>query len=102
MSFVSIQSVFSEVAAKYGLRSQFEAAEVCYVFNTLVVRECSEKLSHSVKAQYLKDKVLWVAAKSSASCNRLSMSTPKLLTLLQERFGTDSVRSIRIVQADIF
>ena len=98
MAFSSIQSVFSRVAAKYGLQGEFEAAHVCHAYEEMVKKCCGDKLAGKTTAKYLKNSVLWVSVSGSSAAQKLQISLHTILRSLQELFGKDRVKSIRIVQ----
>lgn len=98
MTFSSIQSVFSRVASKYGLQGEFEAAHVCNAYEKIVKKCCGDKLASKTMAKYLKNNVLWVSASGSSAAQKLQISLHTILRGLQELFGKERVKSIRIVQ----
>jgi hypothetical protein len=98
MTFSSIQSVFSRVSAKYGLQGEFEAAHVCHAYEKIVKQCCGEKLATKTAAKYLKNNFLWVSASGASASQKLQMSLHNILRKLQELFGKERIKSIRIVQ----
>ena len=80
------------------LTREFAAAHVLKVFGQVVHDVCGEQLAVKTQAKYLKRQVLWVAVENSATAQKLQLSLHIILGKLQEQFGAEEIKKIRIVQ----
>lgn len=88
----------SKVAAKYGIAGELEAAHVRFAYNNLVEEMCGKQLVGKTSAKYLKKRELWVKVYGSAAAQSLQLKKHLILEKLQEKFGSDRIASLRIVQ----
>ena len=93
----SLQNLLPVVAARYHFKKALDAIEICREYRSLAPRLLPGESLKNTTARSYKDRTLTLAVQSSAWAQELQMRKHLIQEAINQKFGEDTVRKIRIV-----
>lgn len=92
-----IGSLLNKTINKAGISEQVGAAVVCDQFNKIVIEVLGQNIKDKVKALYVKNKTLSVAALSSVVGQEIKLHEQEILEKLVVKVGKNKVERLRFL-----
>lgn len=94
MSFINLKDLIPQSLSRNSIKPQVEATNVLTDFVYLVTEVWNEEVASFVEPKYLKDGILCVHCKNSATASALQSAKNKLVEELNKFSKTDIVKDI--------
>lgn len=81
---------------KQEIKASFSDKDVFYVFSRVIKEEYGNYGAEKLKADFFKNKTVFVKSESSNFASELWMNRQKVIRKMNEELGNDAVREIKI------
>jgi len=93
--FYDIKSLLNKNIRQAGLGKQVEAVNIVELFNQLAPALLGQKIARQARAIHIRNSILTIQCSSSLVMQELHYREYKIIKILNDKLGRDSVKKIR-------
>jgi len=94
---IPLKDLIPQALKRNKINSQVEATLILEEFNKIAETVWGQKIHDEIKALYVKNKILTLAALSSTVATEIRLNKNNIINSLNEKFDRETVKEIKII-----
>ena len=93
--FYKINNLLGGIKARFGIKRQLEASEVCGLFSKVIENYFPRELLQHTRPVSYKNKILFISALNSVIASEINFKKMEIIEKINQELKTDAVKEIK-------